>query len=315
MGKNSKIEYWQIVTNCSSVKRRKDTPLVPSLSCRSLDQLASTWVVKLNKTKILEPVIDTYGGRTFKEAILANKLIDGELSVISAGLGLVKANEKIPNYNLTISTGEGSIAKWLRDRGLTSKDWWMILNNHLNKTNSLNDLVRKSSGVIFALPSSYIKLIQAELDSFSPAELEKIYVITSEAGQRILNEPLRERCLPYDERLDGVINFQGTRNDFPQRALKHFVEEVDFKSIAFSESKAKVSAFLSNLQKPKLPVREKASNKEIQRLIKINWKKFNGKRDLLHRFLRDEVLVACEQKRFGVLWNEVREFKIRGSMR
>ena len=315
MGKISKIDYWQIVTNCSSVKRRKDTPLVPSLSCRTLEQLARAWVEKLNKAKTLEPVIDTYGGRTFKEAILASKLVNGELRVISAGLGLVETNQKIPNYNLTISTGEGSIAKWLKDKGLTSKDWWMTLNNHLNKTNSLNDLVRKSSGVIFALPSSYIKLIQAELDSLSLADRKKIYIITSEAGQKILDKQLRERCLPYDERLNGAINFQGTRNDFPQRALKHFVEQVDFKNIPFTESKAKVSVFLSNLKKPNLPVREKATNKEIQRLIKINWKKFNGKRDPLHRFLRDEVLVSCEQKRFGVLWNEVREFKMQGSMK
>jgi hypothetical protein len=309
MGKSLKIENWQIVTSCSSVKRRKDTPITPSLSSRGLEELASSWVRKLNKVKSLEPAIDTYGGRSFTDAVFASKLIGADLNVISAGLGLVKVDEKIPNYNLTISAGEGSIAGWLKDRGHTSKDWWKSLNNHLHKANSLNSLVRNSSGVIFALPSSYIKLIENDLLSLSISDLKRIYIITSEAGQVLLSESLRERSLPYDERLNGAVKFQGTRNDFAQRALRHFVEEVDFKSIHFSESKAKVLAFLKAHQKPSLPTREKASDEEIQKLIKNNWKAFNGKRDPLHRFLRDVALIACEQKRFGTLWNEVKAYK------
>lgn len=309
MSTTLKIKNWQIVTNCSSIKRRKDTVLSPSRSSRNLEELAKSWASKISKAKTLEKVIDTYGGRTFKEAISASKLVDAELSVISAGLGLVKADEKIPNYNLTISTGDGSISNWLRDRGLQSKDWWMALNQHLNKVNSLRNLLSDAPGVIFALPSSYLKLIQFDLDSLCLADLERIYIITSEAGQLGLSEQLRERCLPYDERLDGAINFQGTRNDFAQRALKHFVEQVDFKKVPLPESKSKVLSFLSKHKKPVLPTRIKASDKEIQKLIKINWKNYDGKRDPLHRFLRDVALVSCEQKRFSTLWNEVREQK------
>jgi hypothetical protein len=309
MTTTSKIKNWQIVTNCSSIKRRKDTTLSPSLSSRSLEELAKSWVSKISKAKTLEKVIDTYGGRTFKEAISASKLVDAELSVISAGLGLVKADEKIPNYNLTISTGDGSISTWLRDRGLQSKDWWKALNQHLNKVNSLHNLLSDAPGVIFALPSSYLKLIQFDLDSLCLADLERIYIITSEAGQLGLSEQLQQRCLPYDERLDGAINFQGTRNDFAQRALKHFVEEIDFKKITLPESKSKVLSFLSKHKKPVLPTRVKASDKEIQKLIKINWKTYDGKRDPLHRFLRDVALVSCEQKRFSTLWNEVKDQK------
>ena len=309
MSTTSKTKNWQVVTNCSSVKRRKDPVVSPSLSSRNIEELAKSWVGKLSKAKTLEKVIDTYGGRTFKEAISASQLVDAELSVISAGLGLVKANEKIPNYNLTISTGDGSISTWLRDRGLQSKDWWMTLNQHLNKVNSLRNLLSDAPGVIFALPSSYLKLIQFDLDSLCLADLERIYIITSEAGQLGLSEQLQQRCLPYDERLDGAINFQGTRNDFAQRALKHFVEEVDFKKIPLPESKSKVLSFLSKHKKPVLPTRVKASDKEIQKLIKINWKTYDGKRDPLHRFLRDVALVSCEQKRFSTLWNQVREQK------
>jgi hypothetical protein len=309
MNTTSKIKRWQVVTNCSSVKKRRDPVLSPSLSSRNLEELAKSWVGKLSKAKTLEKVIDTYGGRTFKEAISASQLVEAELSVISAGLGLVKADEKIPNYNLTISTGDGSISTWLRDRGLQSKDWWKALNHHLNKDSSISNLLIDASGVIFALPSSYLKLIQHELDSLCIEELERIYIITSEAGQLGLSKQLRQRCLPYDERLDGAINYQGTRNDFAQRALKHFVEEVDFKKLPLSESKSQVLSFLSKHKKPVLPTRTKASDKEIQKLIKTNWKTYEGKRDPLHRFLRDVALVSCEQKRFSTLWNEVREQK------
>jgi hypothetical protein len=297
---------WQVVTNCSSIKRRKGTSITPALEYRTVQSLTAAWVKMILQVDDLKPVVDTYGGRTFTEAVAACKKIRANLYVISAGVGLVHANDKIPNYNLTVSLGNGSISQWLDERGTTSDEWWVLLNQKLGKPYPIFQLSKKSEGLILALPSTYLKMIMAEL-MMMPNELRnKLIIITSTAGQKSIHSDLLPRCLPYDERLDGHAAYRGTRNDFPQRALKHLVNEIDFQKNSIEEIKLEVLNFLNGLSKPTLPTRIKLDDEQIKALISKNWAIYLGKRESLHRFLRDVALVACEQKRFGILWNQVK---------
>jgi hypothetical protein len=297
---------WQVVTNCSSIKRRDGTSITPSLGYRSLHELSAAWVKKVLKETDVEPVVDTYGGRTFTEAVAACKKLQANLYVISAGIGLVHATDRIPNYSLTISLGNGSISQWLEQRGKTSDEWWTLLNQKLGKPNPISQLLKKSEGLILALPSTYLKMIATELMMMPKEMKEKLIIITSTAGQKSIHADLLIRCLPYDERLEGDDAYRGTRNDFPQRALKHLVNEIDFQKKSIGEIKKEVLNFLSVLSKPKLPTRTKLDDKQIKKMIKENWVLYRGKRESLHRYLRDIALVSCEQKRFGALWNQVK---------
>jgi hypothetical protein len=297
---------WQIVTSCSSIKRRQDLAITPSLKVKNLNDLTSNWVRKISASKTLYPAIETYGGRSFTEAIKASKLSGFQLYVISAGLGLVDAEAMIPNYNLTVSKGQGSIADWLENKNLKPSDWWQELNLKLNKNNPIQELVSNSHGVLFSLPSTYLEMIVNELKSLSNINLTKIHIITSESGQRLLPSALKARCIPYDERLEGSSQYKGTRNDFAQRALCHYVSEIDFRNKPIESSRTEVAAYLSKLNKPQIPARKKLDDAEIIKLIKRNWTQCGGRREGLLRHLRDSVLVACEQKRFGNLWNQVR---------
>jgi hypothetical protein len=302
---------WQIVTSCSSIKRRQDPEITPTLDAKTLDELCESWVRKISSSRELLPVINTYGGRSFAEAVKSAQKIDFQLNVISAGLGLINSETLIPNYSLTISKGQGSIAKWLEQKNITPSDWWRALNSKLNKHYPIQKLIKTSNGVIFALPSTYLELIAFELQTIDHDDLGKVFIITSQSGQRMLPESLSARCIPYDERLEGANQYRGTRNDFAQRALNHFVSEVDFQNKSIEYSREKVEAYLSKLTKPKIPVRQKLEDSEIIKLIKRNWKKCGGRREGLLRHLRDSALVACEQKRFGNLWNQVRfEYEI-----
>jgi len=297
---------WKIVTSCSSVKRRRDSAIYPSLKAKSLDEVCATWITKISASKNLSPAIATYGGRSFTEAVKAANKTGLQLYVISAGLGLVHADQMIPNYSLTISKGEGSIAEWLERKNLNSSDWWERLNVKLNKENPIQKLVKNSDGVLFALPSTYLDLVVKELLTLDNTNLSKIQLITSQFGQRLLPDSLKARCIPYDERLEGSSEFKGTRNDFAQRALNHYVTQIDFRNNSIESSRAKVIDFLSKQTKPQIPARKKLDDSEIIKLIKRNWKQCEGRREGLLRHLRDTALVACEQKRFGYLWNQVR---------
>lgn len=297
---------WHVVTNCSSIKRRTGPSISPSMGYRSLEEFSTAWVKKILSASDLATVEDTYGGRTFTEALGATELMGAELYVISAGLGLVHAKDRIPNYNLTVSQGSGSISNWLQSSGKTSDEWWANLNMKLGKPYPIFQITKHSKGLILALPSTYLEMISTELLMLPKEAIEKLFIITSTAGQKVIDKELQPRCLPYDERLDGADAYRGTRNDFPQRALKHLVNEVDFQNKSINEVKKDVLHFLSSHAKPTLPKREKLNDEEIKELISKNWTSYLGKRESLHRYLRDVALVACEQKRFGALWNQVK---------
>jgi hypothetical protein len=303
---NKPTAGWKIITNCSSIKRRKDPPINPDLRSRTLESLCSAWIRKVNSSSTLESVKSTYGGRTFIEATNASEQLNADLYVISAGLGLVHADDKIPNYNMTISNGSGSIANWLLEKRHLPKDWWAMLNSTIGKTLPILRLIEESEGMIFALPSTYLEMIKVEIEMIGDNYLNRVFIITSPAGQKLFNHPLKERCLTYDERLNGAPGYEGTRNDFPQRALRHFVKEIDFKSSPINVIQSNIRSFIESNSRPLLPARARMSDQEIKKIIYKKWEEYGGRRENLLRYLRDKALISCEQKRFGHLWNEVK---------
>lgn len=308
----SSVKNWHVVTNCSSIKKRQDHPLKLDPFRLSFEQFCLTWTSKVKSSTSQISALETYGGRTFIEAVAVTEKLQAELHVVSAGLGLVQASQNIPNYSLTVSKGEGSIGNWLLSQNKSPSDWWLALNQQLGKSNAIRKIIKSSEGVIFALPSTYLEMIEVELEKLPPDLLAKIFIITSTAGRKAISSKLKERALPYDERLDGAKNYKGTRNDFAQRALKHFVAETDFLNQDINSIKNEVNNYLIKYTKPEIPTRTKLTDEAIISLIEKNWDDYGGTRDKLHRFLRDTALVACEQNRFGALWNQVRSTKQQG---
>jgi hypothetical protein len=108
--------------------------------------------------------------------------------------------------------------------------------------------------------------------------------------------------MPYDDRLEGIANHDGTRTDFPHRALKHFVTQLQGHKLQATLAKASVKRAMDNSSERIVPKREKATDKQIVDLIRANWNDYDGSATKLLRYLRDEALVACEQSRFSALW-------------
>lgn len=309
MPTNFSVKKWQVVTNCSSIKRRRDTPVTLDHSRLNFDTFSNAWASKVKSSNTETTALETYGGRAFIDAVTAARKLETELHIVSAGLGLIEESQKIPNYSLTISKGQGSIATWLQGQNKSAADWWSALNKQLGKSNSLKKLIKSSEGVIFAVPSTYLEMISEELEKIDEELIAKIYIISSTSGQQQLSDKLRNRALPYNERLEGSLDHRGTRNDFAQRALKHFVTEINFKNQDINDVKKEITSYLNLYEKPVIPARTKLNDEAILLLIEKNWHLYGGTRDKLHRYLRDEALVACEQSRFGILWNRVRATK------
>ena len=116
-------------------------------------------------------------------------------------------------------------------------------------------------------------------------------------------EHLADCVMPYDDRLESVRNYAGTRSDFAQRALRHFVEALGAASLPLDEARATVSAALASRPQRLQSVGKRMSDDEIRRVLTEQWSQHGGSCTRLLRYLRDEARISCEQKRFSRIWN------------
>lgn len=295
-----------IVTSCTN--RKKSTGKVLTLEgAKPADSLASLvrdWVGTIASATQHEVAVNLYKGRSFAEAKLAAQEIGAELYIISAGHGLIHSGDRLPSYNLTVSaTPDNEFHHSLLRLQKTPSDWWQLLTQQFGGDRTLAALMDRTgtAPVLLSVPAPYLLLISQDLAGLNKGQVARLRIFTSEFGASQLPERLRCAVMPYDERLEALPNFGGTRVDFAQRALRHFTLVVQGHLLPLERAKDHVLNALNALVKPVSPRREKKSDAEIAELIEQNWERLNGSSAALLRYLRDDALVACEQGRFAML--------------
>ncbi len=298
-----------VITNCTGRKRggHAKVSLDGAYLRGTLASVAGDWVSKLSRHRVLISTADAYyGGRAFQDARHVADNLSAPLGVVSAGLGLIWSDEAIPAYDLTISAGSSSVGPYLRENGLTTPDWWEALNAARGTTRPIDNLllVHPASMLLLALPSPYLKMVATELETLPQSQLQRIRIFSSTSGTQHLSQRVKAQVMPYDLRLEAT-RFAGTQSDFPQRAMRHFVDELGGHELSLSESIRKVAASMHPLQVRTPPVRQRLTDDEIMSMLKAQWNRHDGAGGRLLRYLRDEALVACEQSRFKILWRRV----------
>jgi hypothetical protein len=152
-----------------------------------------------------------------------------------------------------------------------------------------------------------MEMIADDLALVSQNQVETVRIFTSQAGGKHVPSALKRAVMPYDERLEGVANHGGTRSDFPQRALKHFVAHLHAQELSMADATSQVYAAMSASFKPIIPTRTKTPDEQIAELIRTNWSRYQGSASKILRFLRDDANVACEQSRFSGIWRGIKE--------
>lgn len=309
-----------VITNCTGRKRVPpgQTPvglssgLAGSYAQTGVEGLAHAWSSQLAKRQSdAVPAAELYAGRAFSDAKSVASTLGANLFVVSAGCGLVGGAEKVAPYELTVADGPGSIQSELARLGATLQAWWTALNAASGRPSL--PLARRLSDaaydlVLVALPARYIELVAHDLDAIPDWAQRALRIFTSPAGLNQVPARLQSQVLPYDERLDGAGSSRlGTRVDFPQRAMRHYVEDLGAAGLPLAEGREAVERALFNLVRPVVPDRRRATDQEILGMLKRHWSECGGHSSKLLRFLRDEKLMACEQSRFRVLWNQMRE--------
>ncbi len=292
-----------VVTNCTA-RKKAGTPLVPfAPKGDCIRQVAESWRTSLAAQASRLQAWRLYVGRSILEARNISLHLGAPLFIVSAGIGLVESDEPIPGYDMSASGKGTELALTLAQLGASKSDWWRLLGSG----KGFGWLLRENpdATVLISLPSEYLDMILSDLEALPSGDLSRIRVLTSPAGRKKIGKVPGVPSLPYDERLESIVGYAGTRSDFPQRALKHFVAELNGHLLPIDDASRAVAASLGCFECKAVPQRRRLSDREICGLIRQAWESAGGNSAKLLRHLRDSELVACEQGRFSRLRRQV----------
>jgi hypothetical protein len=293
-----------IVTNCTARKRGSEAPLTlgPDLVGCSLVVTVSNWRSAIANCAGNRAAQDLYAGRSVAEARRASQSVNARLFFVSAGLGLIPADDPAPAYDLSPVQASGGLIDALSTHRSAPSDWWSCLTQ-----NGLSRQIRESPNqlILIALPSTYLKMIGQDLAEVRAEDAVRLRIFTSPAGASELPVSLRSSAMPYDERLESIPAAGGTRADFPQRALRHFVETLRGDGASLDTGRALVEKALGHYDFRRTPDRTRLDDGQMKALILKRWDSCQGRSSHLLQAIRNEEMVACEQGRFRHLWREI----------
>lgn len=291
-----------IVTNCTQRKSGQvqadlaQLPQLPNAEC-----LAESWQLLVGRASPRSSVQSLYQGRTIFDTKATAAHLGATWYVISAGLGLVRSDQEVPAYECTVASGS-ELSRRLKHAGATEVDWWKALT--ASQPYPLSRLIARRP-TLLALPSTYLRMVHDDLAQLSTAEAKQLRIFTSVAGAKLVPKPLASCVMPYDDRLESVRGYAGTRSDFAQRALRHFAEALQAASLPLHDARAKVYASLIGEPRPQRISGKRVSDGELRQVLTAVWDQHDGSSTRLLRHLRDEARICCEQKRFSRIWRSL----------
>ena len=307
-----------IVTPCSDRKYgfTPDHMRAASLSTGSLASVANEWSTRVNESIPTNAARDVYAGRSFIELKAAQSLVNADLAIISAGLGVVMGQQKIPNYGITVSrSASDSIFKRIEGKA-QSGEWWLHLQETIGAKFDLNSIDYSAYDLVLMIMSkNYAKMVFSDL-SFMPEDVIKKVRVFGVGINSLMPFKLRDNILSYDQRLNGPdYDHPGTMTDLPARCLLDFCNQMRGNSEigrSLEYDKEFVEGRLKGMRYPQVFDRKLCTDDEVKLFILEHWDTNNGNVNKTLRLLRDKGF-ACEQTRFANLFRSVKhEKKLQG---
>ncbi|MCB1129540.1 MAG: hypothetical protein KDN05_00325 [Verrucomicrobiae bacterium] len=222
---------------------------------------------------------------------------ESDLWVVSAGLGLLPANQNITNYSATFANNDpDSVAP---DR-VGKSAWWNMLADWRRESGgigSISDLAisHQNSKFLIALSFPYLSVLKNDLtNARSFLTSPENFLIISSGTKRI--PELGDSILPIDAKFENLVG--GARATLNARMLRYILENFTTRNLTTKRVSKSLNAIAAELAAPRTFKRTSLSDKEVIAFIRKTEKSVSrpSASSLLRR-LRDEGS-ACEQKRF-----------------
>jgi len=278
-----------------------------NLSVGAFEDVAKEWGRHVRSANDRVTPDHLYCGRAYKEARDASNLLGSELCIVSAGHGIVRHDQAIPSYSLTVAPGKrDSVQGKITDTDWSVARWWQTLGEHSSAAVSLSEYFRDVGPdlVLISLSENYAKLLGEELAGLDEGCAQKLRVFGAGLASH-LPQNIEPCLMPYDVRLNGPESpLRGTMSDFPTRALHHYAMSLECgrtKGRSLADDRRFIAEELEAWSAPEIPVRKKMSDDDVFNFVLENWDVTNGRSGASLRLLRDSGN-ACEQSRFKDLF-------------
>jgi len=297
------------IVNCGS---RKTAPIEPhlrasALAKSSLWQIATDWHARVARAAVRVRADSLYNGRAFDIAKKVAQATGEDFYVLSAGMGFVRCDAKIPPYSLSVSPdSQDSVLCRASSRSrFSARDWWHAVHSTQGRANPIGSLLQRKPDalIVIAATGPYLDMIGDEI-SHLPDRLCSRVRIVGLKSPNVMDARLRPLVMPYDARLnDASLALRGTEFDYPARALAHFVNLLRRdRSIEAAEDHAhRVRLALAHHSAPRRVVRQRIDENSLRRAIEI-FKRDGMSRSRALDTLRNVMGLACEQQRFSDAW-------------
>lgn len=278
-------------------------------SFENMGDLAQHWsnMLKACPDHKKMPAKEMYRGRGFRRAI--NTVSLSQIAIISAGLGLVSAEDMIIPYNLTTSVGSPNHVKNHLLGRFDATDWW----NYLCQINNMS-LAKMVEGnpntvFVFALSRAYLEMVNDDLLSLSEDDRKRIRIVGNDLEQASDFE-LFDYIMPYDLRLNALTNYGGGKIDFAQRAASHLIKEIIPKNPNGSASEHQQEVFramesigsMEDIRKS-----ESIPNEDLRSLLIDEWNSGFGKPSRLLQIVRKKHGFSCSEQRLNGVYKEIKD--------
>jgi hypothetical protein len=298
----------RLVVGCTS---RKRAPIPPRLRLGSIpDQdtgaRAKAWLKRLRTEPVeTRPAGQLYAGDHWQVALSILSSDDpADLSIVSAGYGLITLGTEVKPYSATFSAGPDSVASEGIDAGAAGREWWRALTQAPavdGSPRSLADLaaLEPDAVMVVTLSAPYIQALRNDLMAAAARKRLRGRLIIVSAGTRRI-DGMDDELIPASAELQGVLG--GSRNSLNVRIARYLVGE----SATHGWDPGKIAKILRRLgvraKVADRPVRVRMTDAEVIEFINKakNDKPHVSKSRLLRR-LRDGGR-SCEQGRFGELF-------------
>lgn len=249
--------------------------------------------------------IDLYGGGFWGDLRASEPALRQagvEVRIVSAGLGLLCPDDRVPNYNATFAPGGRNSIGGARGAVERNREWWRLLGQWKRGwigPRSLVATVRHypEAAHVIALPLDYIDSVLDDVNQ----------IIKDEACMNrtvLLATPYSSfgRRIPGSVEISGDLYgaLGGTRGTVLARAALHLAEKLKF---AVTDRTAVAAALVPlNAKAKPLPVRTAQTDAEITRFIRpaLQKKPAASHSNLLAKYRADGY--ACEYSRFRRLF-------------
>jgi hypothetical protein len=294
-----------LVTNCSG---RKSVVGSTGLAAADLPRAAQPeigkeWTERVRHAPQAAQAQMLYSGRAVKRMRRLAEDLAVPLYIASAGLGLVKGDEPIPSYDLSISPHNAAAVQKRVSGAFSAEAWWASVQRS-PYARPVSDLLTGAATdlVLIAVSNAYVPLLAGDLSRLPDPQRGRLRLFAPAEAR--YPESLRPYLMPYDARVDQLV--PGSRVDFAQRACEHFIlgarTERRFPG-SLEQQRAWVTASLTPLAPRVRAKREAVDDGRIRMLARSLAAQGLTYTSALNA-LRKKHGIACEQGRFRRLFLE-----------